>query len=437
MKDTASELLTFVTLAAVLAMTGCAGELTPSTGDYVVERTSADGVETVRTVSGSRWGANATLVENLAIGEEIGDDAYLLGSVNRAWATDDRVYLIDAQIPAVRAFDSRGRHLYDVGRPGQGPGEYGMPTDLAVTTDGRIIVADAMGSRLNIYGADAELVEDWPLGSPKSGLSLVLSYDDEVYAQAWSLDDERLGMQAIGPEGPTSELVFPPAIEHEPQTVSVGKGLGMIVPFSPGYTWAFAPGGEMIAGVGDAYRFEIRTADGRVVAVERAEEPTSVSADEANFVADWASSSLRQMNPDLSISSADVPTHKPAFSTFYPDRAGRVWVTRQQPGRPDPGCIETEFAAPPQLLAFTEIGTYYAIRGKSARWTPDGFDAECWTDTFVFDVFDVRTGDFLGTIAPPEVGFRALLFADDETVLAAVMDEAGTVRLKRYRLQIN
>ena len=404
---------------------------------HVVERSSENGIETVRTVSGSVWGGNATLVEELAIGEEVGGDGYMFGSVTGAWATNDRIYVIDAQIPAVRAFDGRGEHLHDIGRPGQGPGEYGSPSALAVTTDGRVIVTDVMGSRLNIYGVDGELIEDWPLGSPKSGLGLVLSYDDEAYAQAWGLDEERMGMQAVGPDGPTSDLMFPPAIEYEPQTVSVGKDLGMVVPLSPAYAWAFAPGGEMIAGVGDAYRFEIHGRDGRAVAVEHNQEPTSVIADEADFLAEWASESLRMMNPDLRVTSADIPAHKPSFSSFYPDRAGRLWVVRQGSGRRDPDCIDADTLAPPQLMSMTAAGTYFAVGAKSPGRSVDDYDGGCWTDTFVFDLFDIRSGEFLGTVAPPELGFRAPLFADDDTVLAAVMDEVGTVRLKRYRLQVD
>ena len=59
-------------------------------------------------------------MEELSIGEEVGEEAYLFGRITDAWASDERIYLIDAQIPVVRAFDGSGRHLFDVGRPGQG-----------------------------------------------------------------------------------------------------------------------------------------------------------------------------------------------------------------------------------------------------------------------------------------------------------------------------
>ncbi len=415
--------------------TGGGGTASRASDEYVVERTFQNGVETVRTVSGSLWGGNATLVEELSIGEEIGREAYLFGSVTGAWATDERIYVIDAQVPAVRAFDLRGQHLFDVGGPGQGPGEYGQPAAIAVTDDGRVMVADPIGARINIYDAEGTLVDDWPLRSPKSALGLVLTYDGEIYTQSWSIDAGHLGMQSAGPNGLTGGLLFPPPIAFEAATVSVGKGLEMGIPFAPTYSWVFAPGGEIVAGVGEAYRFEIHRRDGRTTVVERNWEPVPVDPREAQFRADLASSAIRQMSSDLGISSADVPQHKSAFDGFYPDRAGRVWVVRQGPGRPDPTCTDADTAA--RLLMATPAGTNVEIAGKPSAWNADAFDGRCWANSFMFDLFDIVTGDFLGTIDAPAHGFRTPLFADADTVLAAVADEMGTVRLKKYRLQID
>jgi len=440
MKHPGTRSLATAAIIGGLAIAGCGdagetggGKITSASNEYVVERSFENGVESVRTISGSRWGANATLIEELSIGEEIGREAYLFGSVTGAWATNDRIYLIDSQVPAVRAFDLDGQHLFDIGGPGQGPGEYGRPAAIAVTDDGRIMVADSMGARINIYDAAGGLVEDWPLRAPKSALGLVLSYDGEIYTRSWSIGAGRMGIQAVGPAGLTGEIFFPPPIAYEVPTVSVGKALTMAVPFAPVYSWVFAPGGEMVAGVGNDYRFEIHRPDGTITRVERSWTPVPVEAEEAAFRARVASNAMRRMSPDLRMSSADVLRDKPAFNGFYPDRAGRVWVLRQGPGRPDSACVD---AASPPLLMATPAGSV-EIAGKSPSFVADDGEDECWADTFMFDLFDIVTGDFLGTVNAPENGFRTPLFADADTVLAAVADEVGTVRLKSYRLQID
>ncbi len=89
--------------------------------------TTDGAVTTVRTTGGSVWGGMATLVEEASIGVEIGADEYMLGDPWRIWATDDRIYVADAQIPIVRAYDYQGRFLHEVGREGQkDPGSTGF-----------------------------------------------------------------------------------------------------------------------------------------------------------------------------------------------------------------------------------------------------------------------------------------------------------------------
>jgi len=412
-------------------------EISAPADSYDVERSQQGGVETVRTVSGSLWGATATLVEELSVGEETGDDTYLFGSISAAWATDDRLYVVDSQVPAVRAFDSTGKHLFDVGSPGQGPGEYLMPTAVLVRADGSIAVAEAMSARINFYDSEGLFLDNWSLASQKSALGLTLAPDGQLYTQSWSLDEERMGLQRVGSEGLTGEILFPPHIDSAPVTVPVGKGLEMILPFSPTYAWAFAPSGEMIAGAGDPYRFEIHRPDGSVTAVERSVSPIAVDAEEADFRARLASSSLRLMVPDSGVGRGDIPTHKPAFKSFYPDLSGRIWVVREGPGRPDPECMEADLYMAPRLLMKQLSGTTFETGGKPGPWDAEALRGRCWTDTYVFDLFDISTGDFLGSLDAPEDGFKIPLFAEDDTVLAAVADDLGTIRLKKYKLKVN
>lgn len=424
---------------------GAAGEGDP--GEYVVERSESSGVETVRTVSGWRWGGSPRLVEELAIGEEIGDEAYMFGSISAAWATEDRIYVVDPQVPAVRAFDHQGNFLHQIGSVGQGPGEYIQPMDLAVADDGRVLVTDLQGARLNIFGADGQRIDDWPLGTPQAAIGLLLTHDGKVYTQVFEIPTDMTEitdgpieiqevMRQVGDDGHFGEPIHPPENDWEPPAVDVeagGNSFSMaILPFTPGFEWVLTPGGELIAGLSNEYRFEVRDPDGSLKVVEKAWEPVPVNDDERDFRADLAVAAVSQMAPDFRIPVSDIPDYKAAFTHLFPDRNGRVWVTREGPSEPDPECRETMGGTAMMMMIGSGGGT--DVRLDSG---PDSeYEGECWRNTYLFDVFDIATGEFLGTVPEPEPGFTRPRFIDGDTVLASVTDGLGTVRLKKYRLVI-
>ena len=113
-------------IICAIAATACAGEGRSGGSEswQAVVDTVADTI-TVRTVAGSVWGDTTTLVEEVRIGTLEGADEYILGDPRSiAVGEEGRIYLLDRQVPVVRAYSSDGTYLFDAGREGGGPGEY-------------------------------------------------------------------------------------------------------------------------------------------------------------------------------------------------------------------------------------------------------------------------------------------------------------------------
>ena len=92
------------------------------------------------------------VVEELRIGGVDGAMEYTFGSVSAvAPAPDGTFYVADRQGPIVRKYDPTGKHLFDVGRRGEGPGEYGSVDGLGVSHDGRLILYDGRNARLSRF----------------------------------------------------------------------------------------------------------------------------------------------------------------------------------------------------------------------------------------------------------------------------------------------
>ena len=131
-KPPASRLAGFVTAAliAVTTLPACSsgnGSESPGVGEWESEISTVDNVTTIRTISGSVWGGAAILEEELSIGVESGEDAYMFGSVRGLAEHDGEIFVLDQQVPVVRVYDLSGRHVRDLGKTARGRASSASP----------------------------------------------------------------------------------------------------------------------------------------------------------------------------------------------------------------------------------------------------------------------------------------------------------------------
>ena len=82
---------------AGLAAVACGPQESPTDtdGTWVGTITTEGNVTTVVNESGSVWGGTATLVEDLSIGVDEGEEPYMFGSVVSVWGTGEQIYVVD------------------------------------------------------------------------------------------------------------------------------------------------------------------------------------------------------------------------------------------------------------------------------------------------------------------------------------------------------
>ena len=66
----------------------------------------------------------------------------------------EQVLVADAKRDCIAIFDRDGRRQGQFGTRGEGPGQFNMPTHVAVDGANRVIVTDAMNCRLQVFDAD-------------------------------------------------------------------------------------------------------------------------------------------------------------------------------------------------------------------------------------------------------------------------------------------
>ncbi len=384
-------------------------------------------VTTVRTDSGSVW-SRAELVETTSIGTLEGDDPYVFSQIRSVAATDDRIYVLDTLRMTVRVFDADGAHVMDIGREGDGPGEFRRPWTLGIVDGERLFVRDRAQGRVHELSLSGELLGDFrATGAART----TFTDDGDVYVHGWMPvpegEERRLGMLAHGRDGP-GEPVPIPSPPLEPEYVPVDRRLMELavataaqqgitinvneIPFLPYPLWTLANDASMISGYPDTYAFEREYRDGTVMRIEKNWQPVPVDADEARWYRDRLMAFWRELIPEFVWQAADVPGHKRAYLALFPDHDGRVWVVREVAGERLAGCDEDP----------ADLGAY--------------FERPCWRQPYVMEAFS-PDGRYLGSVELPD-GLRLDVPPEirDDIVVAVFEDEAGAIMVKRFRLEV-
>jgi hypothetical protein len=389
-------------------------------GSWAGTITTEGDVTTVINESGSVWGGTATLVEEASIGVDIGEDAYMFGYVGRTWATEERIYVTDAEAPAVRVYDLDGNHLLDIGREGQGPGEFQRPGDLLVSPSGLLYVRDSgPGGPINVYTEEGEHVETLradPMLS--SGWPMVFTHDGELFTpvrgnpEQWP-EVRVQGMGIPGRDGVVGEPLTVPTLDFESVSVRVNERAALSVPFAPRHTWAMSPSGAFVVGISDDYRFEIHEPGGYVTLVQRVWAREPVDPAEADWERRSTMRSGRRFVEAWNWDGAEIPAYKRSYSSLSVDAGGRIWVIRRGPSRRIEDCDEDP-------LEVTE-----------------GSPRRCWEYDILFDLFD-EEGRLLtsGIESPRGLSSLNAAFIRDDTFVAPIEDELGTIMVKRFRLAV-
>lgn len=242
------------------------------------------------------------------------------------------LYVLDAGNFRISVFDPTGRHLRSFGRQGEGPGELGFPSDMAVTPGGEVAVYDFARRALVHFDADGEFTRTFALPGPLQRKVVLL--DDGRIAAAVTQpteaeDSAAYRLLSLGPD--TVEVAEVRQISGlRPQQLSCME-LASPPFFRPRVVWAAS--GRRIA-VSEDPAYSVRIFDGTdLSAIWRRDLPVIPATLE---LAAWEVA----RGDSLRVRDCAVPAEEAASAFGYADLApvvrslavapgGGVWLRRR------------------------------------------------------------------------------------------------------------
>ncbi len=119
-----------------------------------------DGVTVIKNPKEPMYGEDViSLEEELSIGRTEEKEEYMFSyTVSIAVNDNGDIFILDIQQKNIRVFDSHGKYVKTIGRPGQGPGEMETPTQIQITSQNELVVFDLRRRSLECFSSDGEFL---------------------------------------------------------------------------------------------------------------------------------------------------------------------------------------------------------------------------------------------------------------------------------------
>jgi hypothetical protein len=119
------------------------------------------------------------LTKIMSIGVEDGDERYILGNIfGIAFDREENIYLLDNPYHCIKVYDKNGKYLKQIGKKGQGPGEFDKPFRISITTEDKIVVFDMGNRRICVLNKQGDF--EHSVVRPFLATLLILNTRDEI-----------------------------------------------------------------------------------------------------------------------------------------------------------------------------------------------------------------------------------------------------------------
>lgn len=274
------------------------------------------------------------------IGLEMGDSSYVFGMIMEArYAGDGRIAVLDMQRACLSLYSPDGVFLANIGSPGPGPGEFQVPIDFAVMSDGGFSVADAVARNISFFdseGVYAGMMDDF---FPTPPMSIEGGPDGTFVGQS-------MGMVMTGQQMEASLEVARWSDSSEADVVYMEKPLQLdiqgggqaTVQRGPELDFAVGPDGSVfIAEISDTL-FSVRgysPSGEEFLALSEETERTPLTQEELD--AGSLALSIQVVDGEASAATDrmdDVYPWRNVVSSVGVDGEGRIWVEMGNGDRP-------------------------------------------------------------------------------------------------------
>jgi hypothetical protein len=268
------------------------------------------------------------------VGGENASESELLYTVPKVVEdAQGRFYVLNTGNRNVLAFDSSGKYLRTIGKPGSGPGEWLVPGAIASVGDDALLVLDVQQSRISEFRrSDGTFVQTIPTSFASGSLKdLRATSAGALFVELEELSDPAGGV-SVATKGKIARLdvksgELTPLVELDSvsrfqvsQNTENGRATRFLDrPFTPKPTWDVDTQGTVLFGNGAQFTVYRATSAGVRPAFHVQGEAKPVTDEDRQTY-------IEQRKLEAAAGEIEFPSRKPHFSRLLFDSEGFVWI---------------------------------------------------------------------------------------------------------------
>ena len=293
---------------------------------------------------------------DLSIGEEEGDENYMFSAPRDIDAdSQGNIYVLDFREFTVKKYDSQGKHIKNIGRAGQGPGEFDYPRYLCVSEHGNIYVTELLERKVDVFNSDGEYQKS--LNVDRHDQIAITKKEELIIGASFPEEVEKNEIQyfyKVGKYDQQKDEIHDFYIQRRLRFDRISNDT-----FTYDYPlfvrWDINSKDHIIIATANKYELKVFAPDGRLLSKYILDiKPIPVSGETKRKVSEM----LDRTKSVISFDERELRKlveYYPVFNCISIDEKDRIWVERYDPFRRDKALKEIIFDvfSPEGKLLFT------------------------------------------------------------------------------------
>ena len=126
------------------------------------------------------------LKEEITIGEREGREEYMFSNLSSMDIDEDEnIYIFDSRQAKIKVFDKMGNFIREIGKRGQGPGEFAFPWRIMISSKQELVVSDLIKRRLIFFSLTGEYKIDVPTWKQGTLSNMMLDSSGKIVGEVY------------------------------------------------------------------------------------------------------------------------------------------------------------------------------------------------------------------------------------------------------------